>query len=91
MSEKMVVVPSEQFTEELAKNLAKHVMDHLQVQSASNSKEEFLTTREALEMLRISAPTFRKMVKSGTVKVYGKGTHHQRYKRSEIEKALGEM
>lgn len=88
----MVMLPGEQFKEELALAVAKIVLAEISnVPNASTEKDDFLTTGEVLRILRITAPTLRKLRKSGTVKTYGEGTHHHRFRRSEIETALAKM
>lgn len=86
------MLPGEQFKEELALAVAKIVLAEISnVSNPSVQKDEFLTTDEALGILRITAPTLRKLRRSGKVKTYGEGTHHHRFRRSEIETALAKM
>lgn len=88
----MVILPGEQFKEELALAVAKIVLAEISTApTVSRENDEFLTTGEVLSILRITAPTLRKLRKSGKVRTYGEGTHHHRFKRSEIEKALAKM
>jgi hypothetical protein len=84
----MVVIPEERFAEELAARVASIVLAELSGSTPPQPKEEFLTTDEVLAILRISAPTLRKLRKTGHLKTYGEGTRFQRYKRSEVETAL---
>lgn len=88
----MVMLPGEQFKEELALAVAKIVLAEISnTPTTSTEKDEFLTTGEVLRILRITAPTLRKLRKSGKVKTYASGTHHHRFRRSEIETALAKM
>jgi hypothetical protein len=88
MFEKMVVIPEEQFKEELAMRVASILLAKLSGTTPPPPKDDFLTTDEVLAVLRISAPTLRKLRKTGHLKTYGEGTRFQRYKRSEVETAL---
>lgn len=90
----MIVPPGEDFTENLAKAVARLVLAEIaNAPSPPTSKNtsDFLTTAEVLGILRITAPTLRKLRKSGKVRTYGEGTHHHRFRRSEIEAALANM
>lgn len=89
----MVVLPTEQFARELADAVAEKVLAQIKT-SPLPSKEkddEFLTTADVLRTWRISAPTWRKLRKTAKVPVYGEGTHHTRFKRTEVEAALARM
>jgi len=93
MQQTMVILPGEGFTEELARAVTRMVL--AEISSIPNaplpSRDEFLTTGEVLGILRITAPTLRKLRKSGKVRTYGEGTHHHRFRRSEVETALMNM
>lgn len=92
MQQTMVMLPGEQFKEELAKSVAEFVLAEMgHLPTKSHEKEEYLTTREVLQEWRVSAPTLRKWRKKGLIKAYGEGTHHMRYRRSEIEAAMAKM
>lgn len=92
MQQNMVVLPGEQFKAELANEVAKMVLAEISnTPNLSNSKDDFLNTREVLDLLRITAPTLRKLRKSAKIRTYGEGTHHHRFRRSEIEVALANM
>jgi len=85
----LIMLPSEEFKSELAEAVAKMVLAEIAKTPRTPSlANEFLTTGEVMQILRITAPTLRKLRKSGKVKTYGEGTHHQRFRRSEIEQAL---
>lgn len=88
----MVMLPGEQFKQELAQEVAELVMARINGKpNATPANDEFLTTSEVLKILRITAPTLRKLRKSGQITTYAKGTHHQRYRRTEIEAAMAKM
>lgn len=58
---------------------------------SSEPKDDFITVSEAARILRVSRVTIYKRMKEGRLTVYGKGTKHQRLKRSEIERDLKSM
>lgn len=93
MQQTMVMLPGERFTEELARAVTRMVLAEISniPNAPPQSRDEFLTTGEVLGILRITAPTLRKLRKSGKVRTYGEGTHHHRYRRSEVEEALTNM
>lgn len=87
----MVVLPTEEFKEELAMRVANILLAKLSGTTPPPPKDDFLTTNEVLAVLRISAPTLRKLRKTGQLKTYGEGTRFQRYKRSDVESAMDKM
>lgn len=88
----MVVLPGEQFKEELAQTVAEMVLASIGGRAVKGPEnDDLLTTKEVLALWRISAPTLRKWRKQGLVKAYGAGTRHHRYRRSEVEEALAKM
>ncbi len=92
MQQTMVMLPGEDFKKELAQEVAEQVLAKIGEKPVrSPETDELLTTKEVLALWRISAPTLRKWRKQGLVKVYGEGTHHHRYRRTEIEEALAKM
>jgi hypothetical protein len=92
MEQMMVMTPGEQFKVELAQAVAKMVLAEMSnAPGASKERDDFLTTVEVLQILRITAPTLRKLRKSGRLRTYGEGTRYQRYRRSEVEEALTSM
>ena len=92
MQQTMVMLPGEQFKQDLAKEVAELVLARMNnLPATSPQNDDFLTTSEVLRFLRITAPTLRKLRRSGKVRTYGEGTHHHRFRRSEIEEALAKM
>jgi len=92
MNQTMVITPGEKFKEELAQAVAEMVLAQISnAPGVSKDRDEFLNTGEVLSILRITAPTLRKLRKSGRLRTYGEGTRYQRYRRSEVEEALAKM
>lgn len=91
-SQTVVIIPSEEFISELAQEVANLVLSRMQEQPIKVVEPDgFLTIKQAAQLLNISTPTLRKLRQEGKIKTYGEGTHHIRFKRSEIEAAMANM
>lgn len=75
-----------EFKEELIKDLKKELQTHFAPPAPIN-KEEYLTRKEAIKILKVSNSTICDWDKNGITKPYRLG-NLIRYKRSELEAAL---
>lgn len=78
--------------DEFAKKVAQHLHDIQKAEVAaqpvpSEAEEEYLTSKQVLEILKISSTTLWKWKNKGRIKEYGTGGKRY-FKRSEIDQAL---